>query len=162
MTGKNKGGRPSAFKDEFCQQATNLCLLGATDDDLAKFFGFDERTINRWKVDHPEFGRALKAGKEGADANIGNSLYQRAIGYSHDSEEIKVVEGAIVRVPITKQYPPDTTAMIFWLKNRRPDLWRDKVLNEHSGPNGGPIQSQVEHVPDFSNLIAGYRDDPKA
>lgn len=162
MTEKNKGGRPTGFKPEFCEQATNLCLLGATDADLARFFGFDERTINRWKDSHPEFAEALREGKEGADANIGKSLFQRATGYSHPSEEIKVVEGAVVRVPITKQYPPDTTAMIFWLKNRRPDLWRDKVQNEHSGPDGGPIQSQVEHSPDFSNLIAGYRGDAKA
>jgi len=162
MTEKNKGGRPTGFKPEFCEQATNLCLLGATDADLARFFGFDERTINRWKDSHPEFAEALREGKEGADANIGKSLFQRATGYSHPSEEIKVVEGEIVRVPITKQYPPDTTAMIFWLKNRRPDLWRDKVQNEHSGPDGRPIQSQVEHTPDFSNLIAGYRGDAKA
>lgn len=142
MTKKSKGGRPIRFKEEYCEQVTSLCLLGATDADLAKFFGVDERTINRWKTDHPEFGRALMGGKEGADADVGQRLYQRATGYTHDSEEIKIVEGKIVRVPIVKHYPPDTTAMIFWLKNRRPDLWRDKVLKEVTGKDGGAIETR--------------------
>lgn len=68
-----------------------------------------------------------------ADANVADRLYQRAMGFEHDSEEIKVVsigagEGSEVqRVPIKKIYPPDTVAAIFWLKNRQKDKWRDKT-----------------------------------
>ncbi len=69
---------------------------------------------------------------------VGQRLYERALGFEHDSEEIKVVsmgkEGSeIERVPIRKIYPPDTVAAIFWLKNRQPGKWRDKQEIQHSG-----------------------------
>lgn len=127
------GGRPSSFKEEFTDLAYKFCLLGATDEDLANFFDVCEATINNWKIDYPEFLESIKKGKFHADANVANSLYQRALGFEHDSEEIKVVDFQIVRVPVKKIYPPDPTSGIFWLKNRQPKLWRDKQDVEHSG-----------------------------
>jgi hypothetical protein len=53
-----KRGRPSDYKPEFADQAAKLCRLGATDQEIADFFGKDERTINRWKIDHPDFCQA--------------------------------------------------------------------------------------------------------
>jgi hypothetical protein len=74
-----------------------------------------------------EFLRTLKAGKEVADARVERSLYNRAVGYSYDSEKIFMPAGAKepVRVPIVVHVPPDVTAQIFWLKNRDPARWRD-------------------------------------
>ena len=72
------------------------------------------------------FGGALKRGKVIADGNIADRLYQRAMGYSHETEKIFCSNGQVTRVPCVERFPPDTTAQIFWLKNRRPDLWRDK------------------------------------
>lgn len=126
-------GRPTDYREEYNDQARKLGLLGATDKDLASFFEVDEATINRWKIAYPEFCVSIKEGKEFADSNVAERLYQRAMGFEHDSEEIKVVsdgQGAgssIERVPIRKIYPPDTAAAIFWLKNRQRDKWRDKV-----------------------------------
>lgn len=136
-----KVGRPSSFDPDYNDQASKLCLLGATDAQLGDFFGVDERTINRWKVDHPEFCQSLKDGKAGADARVAGSLYQRALGYEHDAVKIVVntKTGSEYVVPYVKHYPPDTTAGIFWLKNRRPDVWRDRHQIEHGGPDGGPI-----------------------
>lgn len=128
---KNKGGRPTAYKEEYDKQAEKLCLLGATDAELADFFEVTETTINNWKNDYPSFFESIKRGKQLADANVADRLYQRAIGYEHDSEEIKVInigdfQQAVERVPVRKIYPPDATSAIFWLKNRQPKKWRDK------------------------------------
>lgn len=125
--------RPSKFKDEFIQQAEKLCKLGATDMEVADFFEVEVRTIYRWKAENEAFCQALKAGKEVADERVERSLYARANGYEHDEVDIRVVDKEIVQTPIRKYYPPDTTACIFWLKNRKPADWRDKVEQEHSG-----------------------------
>lgn len=127
------GGRPSSYRTEFAPQAGKLCLLGATDQELADFFDVDERTINRWKQDHPEFCQSIKGGKMQADANVAEKLYQRASGYSHPDTHISNHQGTITVTPVTKHYPPDTTAAIFWLKNRQRNKWRDKQEVEHTG-----------------------------
>jgi hypothetical protein len=135
-------GRPSKFKDEFCEQAAKLCRLGATDQELADFFGVEVRTLYRWKSEHEAFCQALKAGKDSADERVERSLFARANGYEHDEVDIRVVGGEIVQTPIRKYYPPDTTAAIFWLKNRRPERWRETKAVELTGPGGGAVQYQ--------------------
>lgn len=127
------GGRPSKYKDEYVSQARKLTALGATDAELADFFSVTISTVSLWKVKHPEFSEALKLGKEVADKRVEEALYNRALGYSHEDTDIRVVDGAIMETPMIKHYPPDTTAAIFWLKNRKPDEWRDKRDIEHSG-----------------------------
>lgn len=125
--------RPSKYKPEFVAQAEKLCRLGATDIEVADFLEVDVRTLYRWKGEHEAFCQALKAGKEVSDERVERSLFSRATGYEHDEVDIRVVGGAIVQTPIRKFYPPDTTAAIFWLKNRKPAEWRDKTDVEHSG-----------------------------
>jgi len=135
-------GRPTDYRPEMVEQAKKLCELGATDRELARFFQVSESTINLWKLEHPEFSESLKLGKEASDERVARSLYHRALGYSHDAVKIFAdpKTGAEKVVEYTEHYPPDTTAAIFWLKNRRPKEWRDKVDHEHSGPEGGPIK----------------------
>lgn len=125
--------RPSKFKPEFVGQAEKLCKLGATDLELADFFEIDVRTLYRWKGDNEEFCQALKVGKDVADERVERSLFARANGYEHDEVDIRVIGGGIVQTPIRKFYPPDTTACIFWLKNRKPEWWREKMDVAHSG-----------------------------
>lgn len=137
-------GRPSKYKEEFPEQARKLCLLGARDADLAKFFGVMESTLNEWKKTHPEFSESLKAGKELADAVIADSLFQRAKGYSHKAVKIMVVDKTVVHEEYTEHYPPDPTSMIFWLKNRRPDLWRDKPEPDGGDDDAQPVKVTVE------------------
>lgn len=126
-------GRPSKFKPEFIGQAEKLCQLGATDIEIADFFDIDVRTLYRWKGDNEEFCQALKVGKDVADERVERSLFARANGYEHDEVDIRVLGGEIVQTPIRKFYPPDTTACIFWLKNRKPEGWREKVDLAHTG-----------------------------
>ncbi len=130
-------GRPSKYKSEYVEQASHLCRLGATDQEIADFFHVDNTTIWRWKSSFPEFCNALKSGKEAADERVERSLYHKAVGYTHDAVKIFMPAGA--EKPVYAKYrehvPPDTTAGIFWLKNRRSDEWRDRseqvVRHEH-------------------------------
>ena len=120
------------YKPEFVRQAYKLCLLGAINEDLARFFDVTESTFYKWLSEKEEFSEAIKRGREIADANVGERLYHRAIGYSHESVHVSNYQGDITLTPITKHYPPDTVAAIFWLKNRQPARWRDtKHLDVH-------------------------------
>jgi len=132
-------GRPTKFKAEFVAQAEKLCQLGATDMEVADFFDIEVRTLYRWKAENEAFCQALKAGKDVADDRVERSLFARANGYEHDEVDIRVVANAIVQTPIRKYYPPDTTAAIFWLKNRKPKEWRETKAVELTGANGGPV-----------------------
>lgn len=139
-------GRPTDYRDEYVEQAAKLCALGATDDEMADFFGVHRATLYRWKLEHPEFCDAIKSAKDIADERVERSLYQKATGYNYTEEQaIKVKkaqhEEEVEVVEVTKHSPADTTAAIFWLKNRRKEEWRDKHDLEHSGPDGGPIES---------------------
>lgn len=126
-------GRPSDYRDEFAAQAKEQCERGATDQELADFFGVSVRTLYRWKHTKPDFCQAINAGKAPADDRVERSLFERAIGYERDEVDVRVVNGEIVQTPIRKFYPPDTTAAIFWLKNRRSEAWRDRQEHAHSG-----------------------------
>lgn len=116
--------RPTKYKEEYAKQAEKLCALGATDADLADFFEVSVSTLNLWKIEHKGFSESLKLGKEPADNRVKNALYHRALGYSHPEDDIKNINGEIVITPTIKHYPPDTTACIFWLKNRLPEEFR--------------------------------------
>lgn len=136
-----------------------LCELGATDREVAEALEVDVATVSRWKVSNPAFCEALKAGKEASDSRVVRSLFNRAVGYSFDSEKIVTVPmggsmgSEVRRIAIVEHVAPDVTAQIFWLKNRRPDLWRDRQQHEHSGPDGAaiPLVQQV--------IISGPQDD---
>lgn len=137
--GNKGGGRKATYQPAFAVMARKIARLGATDKELADILGVSESTLARWKRDHVEFLAALKEGKTLADATVADRLYQRAIGYKHKAVKILTVamgnnQGSEVQeVPYIEHYPPDTTAAIFWLKNRRPNDWRDKQAVEHSG-----------------------------
>ena len=137
--------RPSKYKPEFAEQARKLCLLGATNVDLADFFKVSINTIDNWSAAHEEFLGALKVGKEEADNRVERSLYQRAVGYTFESEKVFCQQGAVVRAPTREHVPPDTTAQIFWLKNRRKDEWRDKQEHGITDKDGNDVlMSPVE------------------
>lgn len=131
----NRGGRPSKYKPEYDAQAAKLCALGATDADIADFFGVTVRTIDNWKSEHEGFFQSLKTAKEIADARVERSLYQRAVGYQTDAVKIFMPANAAepVYAPYRENVQPDTTAAIFWLKNRKKEEWSDKTVQENTG-----------------------------
>lgn len=146
--------RPTKYLPEYCEQALKLCRLGAKDSELADFFHVNEDTINEWKKVHPEFSESLKEGKALADAEVADKLFKRATGYEHKAVKISANPNCDEHVTeYVERYPPDTTAAIFWLKNRRPDLWRDKVETAHSG--------EVKHTVNRIELVAMSAEDNK-
>lgn len=150
------GGRPTSYRKEYANQAEKLCLLGATDDDLADFFNVSVRTIHRWKASNKEFCHSLKVGKDVADDLVERSLYQRAIGYSHDEDKVFIVNGEPMVVPTKKHYAPDTTAGIFWLKNRRKEEWRDKQEIENTHDVSDPMKELLGHVAENGKRIGEH------
>ena len=141
-TKKNKGGRPSPF-ESLKRVMRELYLHGKTDKEVADLLNIDESTITKWKQKNSEFFTSLKDWKAEADEKVVKSLYERACGYEHPEDKIFVSEGIPIIVPTTKKYPPDPTSMIFWLKNRQPDKWRDK--------------QEIEQTKPFEIVITDYR-----
>jgi hypothetical protein len=151
-------GQPSpyvgGYKASFPELARKLAMLGAKDVEIAGVLGISESTLNLWKTKHSEFSESLKAGKMVADAEVVDRLYQRACGYEHDEVDIKVVDKAIVLTPIRKIYPPDTTAAIFWLKNRQRAQWRDKVETGITDTNGKDVDITPESLAEGARRLA--------
>ena len=138
-------GQPTKYKPEYDRFAYVACSeMGATDEQLAILFNVNVATISNWKNQQPSFLEALRQGKDDYDTGLVEaSLRDRATGYTVTETKVFLTKtGETIKVPIKKEYPPDATSMIFWLKNRKKQRWRDKVDQEISGPDGGPIQTQ--------------------
>lgn len=165
---KKIDGRPTAYKKEYAEQAYRFCLIGAIDEDLANFFGVKVSTINNWKKKYPEFLESIKEGKIIADGRVAEALYRKAIGdVSHPEFHTHVVAGEVVVTETVKHYPPDTKAAIFWLKNRQPKYWKDKVeLKEEVNMNVFPPKEELDaiyekalkHAADVAEQLKGRRE----
>lgn len=114
----------------------HFAKAGMTIPEMAEALEITEPTLNRWIAEIPAVKEALHKGREIADAKVAASLYRRAIG-GFEQRETQIIRNAddeIVRkVETVKVLPPDPGAIAFWLKNRRPDLWRDKVEHDVTG-----------------------------
>lgn len=135
--GKSKGGRPKenvADKVNF-KEVERMASLGLTDSEIAYILGYNESTLNRWKADK-QFLQVLKNGKCKADEKVIDSLFKRATGYSHPDVHVSNYQGIITVTPITKHYPPDTMALMYWLNNRRKEDWRYKQTGDFEVPKG--------------------------
>ncbi|MBS6404426.1 MAG: helix-turn-helix domain-containing protein [Tyzzerella nexilis] len=108
---------------------------GLTDEQIADNIGISRSTLNSWKDKYSDISDTLKRGKEVVDRQVENALLKRALGYEYTEttrEYIPELDEMKTTKKVTKQVAPDTTAQIFWLKNRKPDKWRDK-LNRDCG-----------------------------
>lgn len=123
------------FRKEFCDQARMMCKLGATDAEMADWFGVHVSTIGGWRVSFSEFDAAVDEGKNSFDGRVERALAMRAMGYSFDAVKIFLPKDTTdpVVVHYREHVPPDVTACIFWLKNRQSDRWRDVHHMRHQG-----------------------------
>lgn len=105
---------------------------GLGDSQIAELLGIEAKTLWNWDRKNPKFLQARKEAKGIKDGAVVRSLYERATGYEVPEDKVFVHNGVPIVVPTIKRYPPDSVAMIFWLKNRQPGQWRDKQEHEHS------------------------------
>lgn len=117
---------------------------GLTDEQIATNIGIRRPTLYDWENKYSDISDALKRGKEVVDRQVENSLLKRAMGYQTMEQTKELTDnGLMVTKEVTKQVPPDTTAAIFWLKNRKPDVWRDRKETQLSGSletNSRPLE----------------------
>lgn len=105
---------------------------GLTDAQLARKMGISCGTLYAWKNKFPEISEALKKGKEVVDIEVENALLKRALGYEYTETMVEHSPDGVKRRETVKFIPPDVTAQIFWLKNRKPETWREKQVVEVS------------------------------
>lgn len=123
------------YDPEVCYLVEHWTREGLINEEIAKRLGIAVCTLYEWQKKYPEFSEALKVGKQIIDYRVEDSLLKRALGY--DVTETKTVvypDGRIKTETTIKHIAPDTTAQIFWLKNRKPELWRDKQVIETTNP----------------------------
>lgn len=120
---------------------------GLTDEQIANNLGISKDTFYKYKKEHTDFSDSLKRGKEIVDYQVENALLKRALGYQYKETTIERVYNTekekyemVVTKEVVKEVQPDTTAQIFWLKNRKPKEWRDKQQIEHSGEINNPFK----------------------
>ena len=145
-TGNKGGGRKSTYRPEYADQAERLCQMGFTDQMLGDFFGVNESTINRWKLEHEEFLQALRVGKEVADDAVERAVFQAIIGFSR--KEQKVVgsgEDAHV-VEFEKYYPPQSGVGLKWLAVRRPEGYRENSEPDQKSEVLGVLGAMMERM----------------
>lgn len=134
---RHSGGRPTKYDASVhVPWGRSLAKRGCTDEEMAEAFGVGVRTLYAWKGAHPEFQQALKETKSKADEGVAESLYDRACGRCKrvTKKRREVLDSGGRKVTLTEvveeSMPPDTTAMIYWLKNRQPELWRDRPAHD--------------------------------
>lgn len=124
---------------------------GLTDEQLAQKMEISPSTLYEWKAKYPEISEALKKGKEIVDIQVENALLKRALGYEYMEERVEISEKDGRKVIQTvKQVIPDTAAQIFWLKNRRPDRWREKQIEGASENNQTEDDALTESLKDLA------------
>lgn len=151
-----KGKYQKWLEPEGITLITGWARDGLTEEQIAHNMGITRETLRLWKNKFFGISVALKKGKEVSDIEVENALYKRAIGYTYKetTKELRADKKTgesklVVTKEVTKHIVPDTTAQIFWLKNRRPDKWRDKVQEGNSNANDPIVNINISPA-DFS------------
>ena len=134
-----KGKYQKWLEPEGLTLLTGWARNGLTDEQIAKNMGISRSTLAEWKKKYSDISDTLKKGKEVVDIEVENALLKKALGYSYKetTKELSVDNETgesklVVTKEVTKHIAPDTAAGIFWLKNRRPDEWRDRVQEDNN------------------------------
>ncbi|MGN0348226.1 MAG: transposase [Roseburia sp.] len=138
---------------------------GLTDMQIAENIGISKQTFYEWKRKYADFSDSLKKGKEVVDRQVENALLKRALGYKYKETTRERVtdketgEGVLVITKVVeKEVIPDTTAQIFWLKNRKPEQWRDKrVVDDSCSDKAEQLIQNMQTIADILQHPAGNR-----
>jgi len=132
VTGKAAPASASKYRPEYARMGYEIALLcRASEQDLARIFDVSRGTIQNWKRDFPEFAKEVERGKDLTDAKVTASLVERCLGYSHKDVHITSYKGEVTTTDIIKHYPPETTAIKFWLTNRQKEHWTETTRVEN-------------------------------
>lgn len=113
------------------QKIVKLYSTGMTDEQVSLAVDICRKTLHNWKVNNPDLLHSIKEAKDVVNDLVEVSLFNRAVGYTYESEKLFLTrDGRVVRAPTLVHVPPDVTSQIFWLKNRRPERWRDVQRTE--------------------------------
>jgi hypothetical protein len=143
------GGRKTVYSPRMAAIAGKCCERGLTDLEVADVLGIGLATLYRWKLDYPAFARVFKLGKAAADDRVERSLYSRAIGYDYIAEKATMTRHGPKTMRYRAHIPPDTAAAVWYLKNRRPDRWRDSFRHEHTAS----LYDAIEDTQELRNLL---------
>lgn len=159
---KQDRGRPSGYNPDMLPIIRKFVALGATDVEIADMLEIDPATFYRWKHDHESFCEAINTSKAHADQRIERSLYQKACGYTYKEDVVSVIktgqyETAVEVTTVERQQPPDTAAMIFWLKNRKRGEWNNALGEGETPPVAGEMDMRKLAVAMLSILQQGVQ-----
>ena len=129
---------------------------GLTDEQIAKNIGISRASLYEWKKKEVDIFDALKKGKEVIDFEVENALLKRALGYEYEEE---TYENGILTKKVKKQVAPDTTAQIFWLKNRKKEQWREKVEVVKTDEDLQNINKNISNIANLLNNPKPNRSD---
>lgn len=139
--------RPSNYSHDILAPVSEMARRGFRAVEIADALKIKRRTWENWIAAKPELQAALKIGYEEASDRVEMALFTKAIGYDVETEEIKVIDGKVVRIATKTHYPPDTGAIVFWLKNRRRDRWSNAPdLMPPTGIVDGPAMDRRELI----------------
>jgi len=144
-------GRPPEYNEKLTPKlAGALAKQGLTNEEIARELGIAERTFYAWKAQYPDFSQEVQSGAESINDKVENAFLKRALGYDLRLKKQVVVGGELEDAEYDVHIAPEPGAALNWLKNRRPDKWRDK--QPESVNESGGLRITVEPITDMSNV----------
>lgn len=139
------------YHPSYAARVRDLRYLGASNKDIAGLLGVSLGTLTKWQEEYPEFAMAWRVGGAEADARVAASLFKRATGYSYTKKKVRLnPEGEVMEETTEEMHvPPDVKACVFWLTNRKPDSWQERVEI--------PVVPDTGKQPDTINVMEAAR-----
>ncbi|MEC1351679.1 transposase [Bacillus licheniformis] len=158
-----KGKYADWITDEGLIKIEGWARDGLTDEDISRNIGISRATLYEWKKKHPDISDALKRGKEVVDRQVENALLKKALGYTYNEDTYVHIgeDKMILEKRVVKEVQPDTGAAIFWLKNRRPDIWRkeSEIKDRQTEAQTVKTKAETEFVKARTKLLKGSKGD---
>jgi transposase-like protein len=142
--GNRGGGRKPKYQAAMARIARKACERGMTDLEVANLLDVSASTLYRWRTEYPQFARLFRLGKIEADNRVERALFSRAVGYDYEVEKQIMTRRGPQMLRWREHMPPDVAAALAYLRNRRPDRWRDTHRIEHTRSPYDHIESTAE------------------